>query len=88
MDDSEVFCPFSENSNPEKFYCTFLLEKLERLFLLKEFEPSPDRIASHFRLNDILVKTRSRMTTAVTFSRQNDVGSRLALLAIDKTSSL
>ena len=43
MDDSEVFCPFSENSNPEKFYCTFLLEKLERLFLLKEFEPSPDR---------------------------------------------
>jgi len=24
---------------------------------------------------DILTKTRSRMTTAVTFSRQNDVGS-------------
>ena len=25
---------------------------------------------------DILAKTRSRMTTATTFSRQNDVGSR------------
>ena len=38
MDDSEVFCLFSENSKPGKSNC-----KLERLFLLKEFEPSPDR---------------------------------------------
>ena len=26
---------------------------------------------------DILAKTRSRMTTAITFSRQNDAGSRV-----------
>ena len=29
---------------------------------------------------DILAKTRSRMTTATTFSRQNDVGSRARAL--------
>ena len=27
---------------------------------------------------DILAKTRSRMTTAITFSRQNDAGSRVS----------
>ena len=31
--------------------------------------------SSHY---DILAKTRSRMTTATTFSRQNDVGSRVS----------
>ena len=31
-----------------------------------------------FPLYDILAKTRSRMTTAITFSRQNDAGSRVS----------
>ena len=31
-----------------------------------------------FRHYDILAKTRSRVTTATTFSRQNDAGSRLS----------
>ena len=30
------------------------------------------------RHHDILAKTRSRITTAITFSRQNDAGSRLS----------
>ena len=31
---------------------------------------------SVFATEDILAKTRSRIATAITFSRQNDVGSR------------
>ena len=31
-----------------------------------------------FRYFDILAKTRSRVTTAVAFSRQNDAGSRVS----------
>ena len=30
---------------------------------------------TRFRHNDILAKTRGRMTTAITFSHQNDAGS-------------
>ena len=53
------------------------------LSLLKEVKPCPDgkmikflTFDNLFRHYDILAKTRSRTTTAITFSRQNDAGSR------------
>ena len=61
----------------------FSLETLALLPLVKKVTPSPDRktiklltFDNLFRYIDILAKTRSRMTKATTFSRQNDVGSR------------
>ena len=56
--------------------------------LVKEVTPSPDRktiklltfdnlFPPHF---DILAKTRSRVTTATSFSRQNDAGSRASTI--------
>ena len=39
-----------------------------------------------FRHYDILAKTRSRMTTAITFSRQNDEGSRTSTTYTKKIS--
>ena len=55
------------------------------LSLLKEVKPSPDEnmiklqtfdnLFLRVRHYDILAKTRSRMTTATSFSRQNDAGS-------------
>ena len=60
----------------------FSLEKLALLPLVKEVAPSPDckmikllTFDNSFRNFDILAKTRSRVTTATTFSRQNDAGS-------------
>ena len=53
------------------------------LSFLKEVKTSLDcKMRKHLTLDklyphyDILAKTRSRMTTATTFSRQNDAGSR------------
>ena len=57
------------------------------LFILREVKSFPDSkmINSNFlhlitcsRHFDIPAKTRSRMTTATTFSRQNDTGSRVS----------
>ena len=56
--------------------------------LVKEVTPSPDRktiklltfdnlFPPHF---DILAKTRSRVATATSFSRQNDAGSRTSTI--------
>ena len=50
-----------------------------------EVHPSPDRnkmiklptLITCFRHYDTLAKTRGRMATAITFSRQNDAGSRV-----------
>ena len=46
------------------------------LWLMKEVEPSPDRkiikLIAFDTLFPPLAKTRSRMTTAIAFSRQND----------------
>ena len=63
----------------------FLPENLSMLSLLKEVKPSPDEnmiklqtfdnLFPRVRHYDILAKTRSRMTTATSFSRQNDAGS-------------
>ena len=63
----KFFRVFSKYRPPRKasFY-HFLPEKLALLSLVKE-------INAH----DIRAKTRSRMTTATTFSRQNDDGSRV-----------
>ena len=52
-----------------------------RLLLLMEVKTCLDRkmikLLTSFRHYDILAKTRSRMTLAITFSRQNDAGSRV-----------
>ena len=56
---------------------------------MKEVTPLPDRKMIKlltfdilfFRHFDILAKTRSRVTTATAFSRQNDAGSQRALLS-------
>ena len=61
----------------------------------KPVKPSPDRkmIKSFLHLitccrhYDILAKTRTRLTMAITFSRQNDAGSR-ASNTIEKISYL
>ena len=76
-----------KTSRKASFYL-FSLEKLALLPLVKEVTPSPDRkmiklltfdnLFSHF---DILAKTRVRVTTATTFSRQNDAGHAQALLS-------
>ena len=61
----------------------FPTKKLALLSLLKEVEPSPDckmlkllTFDNLFPPYDILAKTRSKITTATTLSRQNDAGSR------------
>ena len=56
----------------------FSPKKLARLFLLKETKPSPDRLMMIELLTvsvTMTTKTRSKMTTATTFSRQNDADS-------------
>ena len=50
---------------------------------MKGVKPSPDNkitlnLITCSRYYDILAKTRGRMTTATTFSRQNDAGSRVS----------
>ena len=71
--------------SPESFILPFSLEKLALLPLVKEVTPSPDRqviklltFDNLFPPLDILAKTRSRVTTATTFSRQNGAGSRVS----------
>ena len=69
---------------PEKLHFTFDSPgKLALLSLLKEVAPSSDhkmiKLVTFdilFRRYDNLAKTRSEMTTAIVFSRQNDAGSR------------
>ena len=73
--------------SPESFILLFWPKKLARLFILNEVNRSPDgkmmKLHTFDNLfpqptNDIRAKTRSRMTAAITFSRQNDVGSRVS----------
>ena len=59
----------------------FSPQKLERLFPLKEVNPSPD---DRSIINDI-IKARGRMTMAITFSRQNNVGLRAHYLVLGKS---
>ena len=67
---------------PENFIVFFSPEKLARFSKPLSWAQN-DKISSHlivditfFRHIDILAKTRSRMTKATAFSRQNDAGSR------------
>ena len=83
----KFFCATSQNwnSHPRKLHCSRFTRKVctVALFLLKEVKPSPKfkmikvltflTCSRHF---DVFAKTLSRMTTAITFSRQNDAGSR------------
>ena len=80
--DLNFFRVFSENRYPENLHRT--LESPENLTLLsslKEVKPSPDHnliklvtFNNSFPPLRLLANTRTRMTTAITFSRQNDAG--------------
>ena len=68
----------------ESFIVLFSAKLFGIIILLKEINPSPYpkmiKILTFVNLFptlhfDILAKIRSRMTTAITFSRQNDFGS-------------
>ena len=78
------FFAYSQNIDTLEFFIVlFSPEKLAMLSFLKEVKTSLDRkmrklltldkLYPHY---DTLTKTRSRMTTATTFSRQNDAASR------------
>ena len=91
---------FSKNRQPGKLHCNFFTTKAITLISVegcKAFSRSlNDKIPfKHliicFRHYDILAKTRNKKTMAITFSRQNDVGSCAcahALLRIGKVSFL
>ena len=81
---SRVFRKKKKHPPKASFYF-FSQKKLARLFILKEVKLSPNdkmiKLHTFDNLfppptNDIRAKTRSRMTTAIMFSRQNDAGSR------------
>ena len=82
--DLKFFRVFSENRYPGKLHRT--LESPENLTLLsslKQVKPSPDHnliklvtFYNSFPPLRLLANTGTRMTTAITFSRQNDAGSR------------
>ena len=83
--DLKFFFAYSQNIDTLEFFIVlFSPEKLAMLSFLKEVKTSLDcKMRKHLTLDklyphyDILAKTRSRMTTATTFSRQNDAGSRV-----------
>ena len=72
--DVKVFFVYSQKVS---FYFFFLTEKLTRLFLVKEVQPSHDRkmttrhdlndLITCFRYYDVFVQTLSRMTTRGSF---------------------
>ena len=66
-----VFVAYTKTMDTQKPSLYFLSGgKLSQLFLLKEVKPIPDRkMITCFRHYDILATTRSRMTTAIAFSR-------------------
>ena len=78
----KFFRVFSENRYPGKLHHALESpEKLALLSLLKEVKPSPDHnLIKLVTFNNLfpplrlLANTRTRMTTAITFSRQNDAG--------------
>ena len=82
----------SNYRHPEKLHRTFdSPEKLALLPSMKKVKPPPDRkmtklqdLITCFRNYDILAKTCSRMTTAITFSRQMKLVHARAFLGIEK----
>ena len=87
---------FTKNFQHEKLpHRTIFHLKNKSGYFYWRYSPFPVAKWLHFsnlitcsRHYDILAKTRSRMTTAITFSRQNDVASQSgrALLSIEKIS--
>ena len=80
---------FRKKKTPPKGFILlfFSQKKLARLFILKEVKLSPNgkmmKLHAFDNLfppptNDIRAKTRSRMTAAITFFRQNDAGLRVS----------
>ena len=79
-----------KKDTPESFILLFLTKKVSTLGIYTEggylTKPSPDSKMIKLLtfdnlfppLYDILAKTRRRMTTAITFSRQNDASSRVS----------
>ena len=72
----------SFRDSPENFILPFFTRKVSTVTLVKEATPSPDRKMTKlltfdncFPQFDILAKTRSEVTTATRFSRQNEAGS-------------
>ena len=79
-----IFFAYSQKiDTPESFIVLFFITKIAPLSILKEVKPSRNRKMIKLLTFDIsfppsLLKTRSRVTTATTFSRQNDAGSRVS----------
>ena len=70
---------FSKNLLPGKLHCTFFTRKVSTVILIEEvyaLSRSKNDKGSSIPRYDILTKIRRIMTTALTFSRQNDAGSR------------
>ena len=78
---------FVQQNNNTAGSCLFLTNKPKSLNLIQQhpslfkdiietFRFEAEGLITCFRHYDSLVKTRSRLTTAITFSRQNDAGSR------------
>ena len=83
----KVFYACSQKKTSRKALFYFLSpKKLVRLFTLKDVKPSPEsKIIKLLTFDNLFLllrhsraKPRSGMTTAITFSRQNDAGSRLS----------
>ena len=81
------------DTTAESFIVLFFARKVTTVILMKRVMPSSDRKMLRllsfnitFRHYAIVAKTRSRMTTAIKFSRQNDAGSR-AHIVLRKSSS-
>ena len=93
--DIQLFVYSQKNRYPGKRHCSlfFLPEKLSRRFLLKEVKPSPDRkiikLITFYSLVSATTtscfRLRSRMTSVIAFSRQNDAGSRAHNLVLRKS---
>ena len=93
--DIQLFVYSQKNRYPGKRHCSlfFLPEKLTRWFLLKEVKPSPDRkiikLITFYSLVSATTtscfRLRSRMTSVIAFSRQNDAGSRAHNLVLRKS---
>ena len=93
--DIQLFVYSQKIDTLESFIVHFFFspEKLTRWFLLKEVKPSSDRKMTKLLTFDSLVsatttscfRLRSRMTSVIAFSRQNDAGSRAHNLVLRKS---
>ena len=96
--DKKAGLPFTQRfreSSPESFTVLLVTRIVSRVMFLKEviaFSRSQNdktflALITCSRHYDIPAKTRSRMTAAITFSRQNDAGSRAHYLGCIQTAT-